>query len=186
METVHVKEGETKIVPIVWFGGDDQKLSTRVVLDKPGSSAKVLCLFFAKTGTFNLYTEVVHEARDTFSRTLVKGVLDGDAIADYEGLVTIKKGAKNADADLNEHAIVLSSGARANAIPRLEVEENEVKAGHGATVGKIGEEELFYLATRGLEREEAKKMIVRGFLEAFVDESPKEEAENIRERLANL
>ena len=73
---------------------------------------------------------------------------------------------------LNEHAILLSPQARANAIPRLEVLENEVKAGHGATVGKIGEEELFYLATRGLPKDEAKALIVRGFLEAFVDEFP--------------
>ena len=140
METkiIHVKEGEMKIVPIVWFGGEDRKVKTRVLLDKRGSSAKVLCLFFAKSGTFTLETEVVHDAPDTFSRTLVKGVLDGTAIADYEGKVVIKKGSKNADGDLNEHAILLSPTARANAIPRLEVFENEVKAGHGATVGKVG------------------------------------------------
>ena len=101
METkiIHVKEGEMKIVPIVWFGGEDRKVKTRVLLDKRGSSAKVLCLFFAKSGTFTLETEVVHDAPDTFSRTLVKGVLDGTAIADYEGKVVIKKGSKNADAD---------------------------------------------------------------------------------------
>ena len=113
----------------------------------------------------------------------IKGVLDGNAIADYEGLVTIKKGAKNSDADLNEHAILLSSAARANAIPRLEVEENEVKAGHGATVGKIGEEEIFYLLTRGLPRDDAKKLIVHGFLDAFVNEFPEEQAANIRAQL---
>lgn len=187
-ETIEVKVGEDemRIVPIVWFGGADRALKARIVLDKPGSSAKVLCLFFAKKGTFNLQTEVVHEAPDTFSRTLIKGVLDGTAVADYKGLVTIQKGAKNADADLNEHAILLSPTSRANAIPRLEVLENEVKAGHGATVGKVGEDELFYLATRGIEKEEGKKMIVRGFLEAFVNEFPKKEAEEIRSHLSRL
>lgn len=185
-DTIYVKEGEMKIVPIMWFGEGDRSQSTRVILDKPGSSVKVLCLFFGASGVFNLKTEVVHYAPNTFSRTFIKGVLDGSAIADYEGLVTIKKGAKNADADLNEHAIVLSSGARANAIPRLEVEENEVKAGHGATVGKVSDEEIFYLETRGLPREEAKKLIVRGFLDAFVEEFPAKEAEQIRSRLAKL
>ena len=185
-ETVHVAEGEMKIVPIVWFGEGETTQSTRVILDKPDSSVKVLCLFYAKSGVFNLKTEVVHDAPNTFSRTLIKGVLDGNAVADYEGLVTIKKGAKNSDADLNEHAIVLSSGARANAIPRLEVEENEVKAGHGATVGKVSEEEIFYLETRGLPREEAKKLIVRGFLDAFVGEFPEKEAEAIRTHLSKI
>lgn len=184
--TVSVPADEMKIVPIVWFGNGNKNIKARVVLDKPGSSAKVLCLFYAKKGIFNLHTEVVHDAPNTFSRTLIKGVLDGGAIADYEGLVTIKKGAKNADADLNEHAIVLSSAARANAIPRLEVEENEVKAGHGATVGKVNEEDIFYLSTRGLTREEAKKLIVRGFLDAFVEEFPEKEAGEIRLELAKI
>ena len=183
---IHVKEGEMKIVPILWFGGSDRTLKTRVLLDKRGSSAKVLCFFFAKSGTLTLETEVVHDAPDTFSRTIIKGVLDGTARADYEGRVVIRKGSKRADADLNEHAILLSPQARANAIPRLEVLENEVKAGHGATVGKIGEEELFYLATRGLPKDEAKALIVRGFLEAFVDEFPPEQAVDIRARLARV
>ena len=188
METaiIRVKEGEMKIVPIVWFGGEDRQVKTRVLLDKRGSSAKVLCLFFAKNGTLTLETEVVHDAPDTFSRTLVKGVLDGTAIAEYEGKVVIKKGSKRADADLNEHAILLSPTARANAIPRLEVFENEVKAGHGATVGKIGEEELFYLATRGLPRDEAKRLIVHGFLGSFAAEFPPKEAEEIRTALAHI
>ncbi len=188
METdiIHVKEGEMKIVPILWFGEGDKSVRVRVLLDKRGSSAKVLGLFFAKQGTLTLETEVIHDAPDTFSRTLIKGVLDGTARADYEGRVVIKKGSKNADADLNEHAILLSPRARANAIPRLEVLENEVKAGHGATVGKIGEEEIFYLATRGLPRDEAKGLIVRGFLSAFVDEFPPEQADDIRKALANV
>ncbi len=185
-KTIHVKEGEMKIVPILWFGGADRTLKTRVLLDKRGSSAKVLCLFFAKEGTLTLETEVVHDAPDTFSRTFIKGVLDGTGVANYEGKVLIKKGSKNADADLNEHAILLSPLARANAIPRLEVLENEVKAGHGATVGKVGEDELFYLATRGLARDEAKKLIVRGFLESFANEFPPKEAQEIRAALAHI
>ena len=98
-DIIHVKEGEMKIVPILWFGGSDRTLKTRVLLDKRGSSAKVLCLFFAKSGTLTLETEVVHDAPDTFSRTIIKGVLDGTARADYEGRVVIRKGSKRADAD---------------------------------------------------------------------------------------
>ena len=175
-----------RIVPIVWFGESSEDIKTRVVLDKPNSSVKVLCIFFGKKNKLHAETEVIHIAPNTFSRTLVKGVLDGTAVADYEGRIVIEKGAKNADADLNEHAIVLSPHARASAIPRLEVMENEVKAGHGATVGKVGEDELFYLATRGLAESEAKRLIVRGFLEAFVDEFPTEDAEKIHKALSRL
>ena len=182
---IHVGADESRVVPIVWLGGD-RHIKARVLMEKPSGSVKVLCLFFAKKGTFKLETEVLHEAPDTFSRTIVKGVLDGNAVANYEGLVTIKKGAKNADADLNERAILLSPTARAGAIPRLEVLENEVKAGHGATVGKVGEDELFYLATRGFARAEAKRLIVRWFLEAFIEEFPAKEAKEIRSALLKL
>ena len=187
MQTINMRVGadESRIVPIVWLGGDAH-IKARVVMNERGGSVKVLCLFFARKGTFKLETEVLHEAPDTFSRTIVKGVLDGNAVANYEGLVTIKKGAKNADADLNERAILLSPTARAGAIPRLEVLENEVKAGHGATVGKVGEDELFYLATRGFARAEAKRLIVRGFLEAFIEEFPAKEAKEIRSALLKL
>ena len=187
-ETIDIKVGadEIRVIPIVWLGDGDRHVKARVLMNAPGGSAKVICLLLAKKGTLKLETEVIHDAPNTFSRTLVKGVLDGDATANYEGLVTIRKGAKNADADLNEHAILLSPKARAGAIPRLEVLENEVKAGHGATVGKVGEDELFYLATRGLTRAEAKRLIVRGFLESFVEEFPHAEAKEIRAALANL
>ncbi|KKW08762.1 MAG: ABC-type transport system involved in Fe-S cluster assembly [Candidatus Kaiserbacteria bacterium GW2011_GWA2_49_19] len=183
---VRVSADEMRVVPIVWLGEGDRHIKARVLMNAPGGSAKVLCLFLAKQGTLKLETEVIHDAPNTFSRTLVKGVLDGNAVANYEGLVTIRKGSKNADADLNEHAILLSPNARAGAIPRLEVLENEVKAGHGATVGKVGENELFYLATRGLPRAEAKRLIVRGFLSAFVSEFPKEEAEKINAALERI
>ena len=183
---VRVKAGEMKTVPILWFGEENQNLLVRVILDKPGSSAKVLCVFYGKHNAFHLETEVIHRAPDTFSRTLARGVLDGDASANYEGRVGIEKGAKNSDADLSERVILLSPRARAKAIPRLEVLENEVKAGHGATVGKIDEDQLFYLASRGLAREDAKKLIVRGFLGALVGEFPAEEAEKINAELEKI
>jgi Fe-S cluster assembly protein SufD len=183
---VKVKAGEMKIVPILWFGDEDRAERVRVILDKPGSSAKVLCVFYGKHHAFNLETEVVHKAKDTFSRTVARGVLDGDAKSNYEGRVVIEKGAKNADTDLNERVILLSSSARARAIPRLEVLENEVKAGHGATVGKIDEDQLFYLASRGFALDDAKKLIVRGFLEALISEFPAEEAAIINAELARI
>lgn len=188
METLEVKveAGEMRIVPILWFGDANRDLLVRVVLDKPGSSVKVLCVFYGKHNAFHLKTEVIHRAQDTFSRTLARGVLDGDATSNYEGLVVIEKGAKNADTDLSERVILLSPQARAKAIPRLEVLENEVKAGHGATVGKIDEDQLFYLASRGLARDDAKKLIVRGFLEALVSEFPAKEAEIIGAELERI
>lgn len=174
--TLRIKANESKILPLVWFGKKNLALSINAVLDQPGSSLKILGLFFGKRNHLELRTNVVHRAPDTFSRTIVKGVLDGEASANFEGRVAIEKGAKNADGDLKGHAILLSKQAKALMIPRLEVLENEVKAGHGATVGKIDEEQLFYIMSRGLSMEETKQLIIKGFLGSLLSEFPKKEA----------
>ena len=176
---INLKAGEEKTLPLIWLGEKDEKLEVNCLLDKPGSSLKIFCLFFGSRNRFELLTSVVHRARDTFSRTLVRGVLEGDAAVHFEGRVAIEKGAKNADGDLKGHAILLSKTAKAVMIPRLEVLENEVKAGHGASVGKIDEEQLFYIMSRGLNLAGAKRIIIQGFLNTLLPEFPKQQANKL-------
>ena len=181
--TITVKQNESKIFPIFWFGENNEDLTVNAVLDKPGSSLKILGIFYGKQNHYDLKTNIVHKAPNTYSRTIIKGVLDDTASANFEGMVRIEKGAKNADADLKEHTILLSKKAKATAIPRLDVLENEVKAGHGATVGKIDEEQLFYIMSRGLTMKDAKHIIIKGFLSALLSEFPKREAGMISSKL---
>lgn len=181
--SVKVKPGESKVVPLVWLGNKSEKLEVECVLDKPGSSLKILGVFFGNAHRLELITSVIHRAPNTFSRTIMKGVLDGDAVIDFEGKVLIEKGAKNADGVLSAHAILLSKTSRAILIPQLEVLENEVKAGHGATVGKIDEEQIFYIMSRGLSLEEAKHIIIQGFLGGLLKEFPEKEKQVISKRL---
>jgi Fe-S cluster assembly protein SufD len=182
---IEVAPNESKIVPIFWFGDKNEAITVNASLDKPGSSLKLLGVFFARQNHLELKTNVVHKAADTYSRTIIKGVLDGTASANFEGMVRIEKGAKNADADLKEHTILLSPNARAKAIPRLDVLENEVKAGHGATVGRVDEEQLFYIMSRGLNLSQAKHIIVKGFLESLLSDFPQKEANLVREKIEN-
>jgi len=181
--TITVKPNESKIFPIFWDGGRDEDLTVNAVLDQPGSSLKLLGIFFGRKNHFDLKTNIIHKAPNTFSRTIIKGVLDDTASANYEGMVRIENGAKNADVDLKAHTILLSKKAKAIAIPRLDVLENEVKAGHGATVGKIDEEQLFYIMSRGLTKDQAKHIIIKGFLSALLTEFPKKEARQIAKKL---
>lgn len=178
MKTLNVKlrPEENRVLPLVWLGEKDEKLRIQAVLDQPGSSLKILGLFFGSRHKLELFTDVVHRAPDTFSRTLVRGVLEGNAFVNFEGRIRIEKGAKNTDGDLKGHAMLLSRDARAIMIPRLEVLENEVKAGHGATVGRIDEEQLFYIMSRGLNLEAAKRIIIQGFLSSLLPEFPKAQA----------
>lgn len=181
--TIAVKPNESKIFPIIWLGDQDKNLKINAILDQPGASLKILGIFFGKANHLELHTNVVHRAPNTFSRTTIRGVLDGTASANFEGRVAIEKGAKNADGDLKGHAILLSKQAKALMIPQLEVFENEVKAGHGATVGKIDEEQLFYIMTRGLSLDQAKQLIIKGFLGSLLSEFPKKEATEVARAL---
>ncbi|KKW10526.1 MAG: SufBD protein [Parcubacteria group bacterium GW2011_GWA2_49_9] len=184
--TINVKENEHKIFPLLWVGDTDAHMKVRGVLNKPNSSLRLFCAFLANKHTYRLETEIIHTAKNTFSRTLVKGVLDGAAVLNYEGDVIVRKGAKQADADLMVNTLMLSPLARAHTLPKLHVAENEVKAGHGATVGKIDEEQLFYITSRGLTIPEAKQLIIKGFFESMLSEFPKKEALMISNAVAAL
>jgi len=180
---ITVAPNESKIVPIIWLGDSDDKIVVNATLDQPGSSLKLLGILFGTKHHLELKTNVIHVAKDTFSRTIIRGVIDGTASTNYEGMVKIQQGAKNTDTDLKAHMILLSKTAHAKAIPRLDVSENEVKAGHGATVGRIDEEQLFYIMSRGLNLVQAKHIIVKGFLESILFEFPMQEANLVKNSL---
>lgn len=182
---ITVGKNESKTVPIIWNGASKQveTITLEALLDQPGSRLKIVGILLSKKGRLNLKTTVIHKASDTFSRTVVKGVLDGQASVELEGIVNIEKGAKNADADLKEEVILLSPSSHAVAIPRLDVYENEIQARHGASVGSVDEEQIFYLMSRGLEEKQAKHLITMGFLASQLSELPQKEADDISKTL---
>ncbi|MEM4611600.1 MAG: SufD family Fe-S cluster assembly protein, partial [Candidatus Nitrosocaldus sp.] len=86
----------------------------------------------------------------------------------FKGMINIGKDAKGSESYLAGHAIILNKGARADSIPALEIETNEVKATHSASVAQIDEEQIFYMMSRGMSRDEAKRAIVFGFIEPLL------------------
>lgn len=108
--------------------------------------------------------EIVHRKPDLKSLTLIKAVVYDQASFDLTGNLVIKKGAKLTDAYLRIDALMMSTESRARAVPSLEITENDVKGGHGATVGQVDQEQLFYLQSRGLNRNEAEEVLVEGFI----------------------
>jgi Fe-S cluster assembly protein SufD len=99
---------------------------------------------------------------------------------DFTGLVKIKKGSIGANAWFSANLLLLSKKAKGRAVPSLEILENDIKAGHATTVGKVDDQELFYLMSRGLSKIKARDLIIQGFLSGFLQEFPdgkiKEEA----------
>lgn len=115
--------------------------------------------------TLDVSITVIHAAKHTVADTLVRAVVGGQAQATISGRIVVKKGAADTNSFLTEKVLLVSEGARATAVPDLEIEADEVKCSHAATVGTIDEEQLFYLEARGVGNKRAKEMIADGFLE---------------------
>ncbi len=153
----------------------------RSVAGQPGAHAHVTALFFCNGEQHvDLETEVVHGDGHTRSETIVRSAGIGHGQGRYLGNIRIVKHAHGSDASLRDDALLLSEGAHIDSVPALEIAANDVKAYHGATVGAISEDELFYAESRGIARREAERMIALGFFEPAVSRFP---GERIREEI---
>ncbi len=173
--SVVLRENQEKTVPIVWTRGSGE-ISVNARLIGRGAKLNLIGAFFlSNKDKVKVNVNIEHVAPDTNSDTLIKSVLTDKAVGGFYGMVKIKKGAKNTDTYFREDALLLSDTAKAEAIPSLEIDENEVKAGHASTVGPVDEEQLFYLMSRGITRKEAKSHVVRGFLYPVSEKLPEKE-----------
>jgi Fe-S cluster assembly protein SufD len=154
----------------VAFGADLSRSEFESVLAEPGASSEMLGLYFADGSQhFDHRTLQDHVAGNGKSDLLYKGALKGSSRSIYSGWVHIRPGATNSNAFQTNRNIVLSEHAKADTIPNLEIENNEVRCGHAASVGPVDEEALFYLQSRGIPRKEAERLIVFGFFQEVLD-----------------
>jgi Fe-S cluster assembly protein SufD len=146
-----------------------------------GTAGELVGVFFAdRDQRYVIKTLSHHNALNTNAETLVHGVLADSARVEFDGMIRIEAGAQYTASFLSDHTLLLSNECRAESIPGLEIGANEVSASHGATTGKIDEEQLFYLMVRGIPREEAERIVVQGFFEPVLQRVP---LENLRVRL---
>ena len=134
-------------------------------LDEKGQELEIVGRFHLtgyQVGRWDV--EVIHAAPNTTSKTNVKGVVDGSGRAFVNGIIKVLPSAPGTEAFLEERILLVSENAKAEATPNLEIETDEVHCSHAATVGKIDEEEIFYLQNRGIKLKKAKDMIAEGFL----------------------
>lgn len=108
--------------------------------------------------------KIIHRKPNLTSRVHIKAVVFDNSKFDIEPLLIIEKGASNTDTYLKVDCLVMSDGAFARAVPSLEIKENEVKGGHGATIGYIDPEMIHYLKSRGLTQEQSEELIVEAFV----------------------
>ncbi|HEY5905167.1 MAG TPA: Fe-S cluster assembly protein SufD [Actinomycetota bacterium] len=152
------------------FGADLARTETEVELAEPGGFSEQLGVFFGDGEQhFDHRSSQEHVAPNCTSDLLYKGALRDRSRAVYSGWVYVRPGAQKTDAMQTSRNIVLSEHAKADAIPNLEIEANDVKCGHAASVGPVEDDTLFYLESRGIPHEEAERLIVTGFFQEVLD-----------------
>ncbi|MEW1958332.1 Fe-S cluster assembly protein SufD [Kineococcus sp. NPDC059986] len=157
---------------VVTLGGKVVRVSANIGYAAPGGSATALGVYFAGAGQHSEHRQFVdHTAVNCRSYVEYKGALQGaDAHAVWIGDVLIRATAEGTETyELNRN-LVLTDGARADSVPNLEIETGEiVGAGHASATGRFDDEQLFYLQSRGISEEEARRLVVRGFFASIVD-----------------
>jgi len=171
--------------------GDNVNASVKTELNGEGSETKTMSVIFGdKDNMLNIKNEVVHAASKSKSNMLTRVVLNDRARAVYNGLVRVNPNSFGCEGYQKKETILLSEDARIEAVPNLEIENNDVKCSHGATISQIDDEKLFYLMSRGINEKDAKKAIVEGFFDpilSIVDENLRDEIkEQISQRLGDI
>jgi Fe-S cluster assembly protein SufB len=142
-----------------------------------GAHGEVLSIAFANTGqVLDAGAKMVHAAPNTTSLITSKSISKGGGRSAYRGLVRVEEGAENAKSYVMCDALLLDEDSRSDTYPYMEIEESDIDIGHEATVSKVGEDQLFYLMSRGLDEAQATAMVVAGFIEPIVKELPMEYA----------
>ena len=148
-----------------------------VYMMEPGARGEILSIAFASAGQHqDAGAKLVHCAPHTTGQITSKSISKNGGRSSYRGLVKVEHGAKHAKCKVVCDALILDSKSRSDTYPYIEVGEQDVAVGHEASVSRIGEEQLFYLMSRGLSESEASAMIVNGFIEPLVKELPMEYA----------
>ena len=176
---------------INWVIGEmnygDSLSETTSLLQGNGSSSdtKVICVGTGEQ-KLHLTTRAVHYGKASASEMITRAVMRDQATSIINGITKIEKGATGANGEQTEKVLMLSPRARGDANPILLIDEDDVKAGHAASVGQVNPEQVYYMMSRGITKEEATKLIIYGFLAPVVSEIPipklKEQLQNSVER----
>jgi Fe-S cluster assembly protein SufD len=183
-ETINVTE-DTQFVLVPTNYNSEDRINLDFVFNKEGVSAELLMVYALPVkGKLNITTSAIHKVPHTSCLTKVRGVLRDESTSNYIGKIVIDKAAQQTSSFLNDDVLVVGKDTKNNSQPILMIDADDVKASHGATTGRINENDIFYLSSRALTRNESEKMIVQGFFAALIEEIKDESAR--KEVLENL
>ena len=160
------------------------------IVDASGEGSSFRGIFFVlgeKSDSFLVNITTIHNANDTLIHTRVRAALTDSAVCNVSGVAKVQEKIIGADSYFSHHTLLLSNNSSAKAAPNLEIKSDSVKAGHAASVGKVDDEALFYLLSRGISQKDAKALLVQGFFETEMGEIEDENIKSaIREALTKF
>ena len=166
---IELGAGATFDLRLLNVGGGYGRFALNVTLGEGADFTFGAAQLGGETQTLETVTTVTHAAPNATSRQIVRSVLAGHATGTYLGKVAVARGADGTDAGQSVRAMLLDRTATANAKPELEIYADDVKCAHGCAVGELDQQALFYMASRGIEPAQAKRLMLQAFIaEAFV------------------
>jgi Fe-S cluster assembly protein SufD len=173
LQRAHVGRDASLQSSAVALGGSYARLRSESRLDGEGGESDLTAVYFGDGDQMlDFRTLQDHHAPQTRSDLLFKGAVEDRAESVYSGLIRIRKGAQRARAFQTNRNLVLTEGAEAMSVPNLEIEADDVQCSHASTVGPIDDDQLYYLATRGVPPAEAERLVVLGFFDDVFDRLP--------------
>src|SRR3989338_11257592 len=182
-----VVDNEKKTFVIILTGEKDQVGDVKIIINGKKTEVQILGIIIGHgKQKINLYTLQDHLKPESKSDLLIKSVLFDEAKFYYQGLIKIEKDAQKSNAYQKNQNILMSPKSWADSRPTLEILANDVRCTHGATVGKIDQEQIYYLTSRGLSKKIAQKMLLEGFLNEIILRIPDEKLhDEIRVKIKN-
>ena len=171
-----VRSGEKLSLSFVVLPGQSRDINLAIDLVGEGAELELKALYLTRASekvNFNIL--VHHRAPSCRSTQLVKGIAGGESVVGFNGTIVVAPDAQKTEAFQENHNILLTEQARVETRPQLEIYADDVKCSHGATVGRLNEDELFYMRSRGIPRSEAEALQMLSFLSPVIPEDRREE-----------
>jgi len=173
-----VAAGETLQLTYVILPGESRSIDVSIDLMGEGANLEIKALYLSGADEkVHIRTLVHHRVKNCHSRQLIKGIAGGSAEVRFDGVIVVAPGADGTEAFQENHNIVLTEEAKVETKPQLEIYADDVKCSHGATTGRLGEDELFYMRSRGIPEKEARTLQMLSFLSPVIPEGRREEIE---------
>ena len=170
--------GETLELQYVVLPGESRDIEVSIDLEGPGAEAHLKGLYLCNSNEdVKIRVVMHHNAPGCKSTQLFNGIAGGSSNFHFDGVIVVAPGADGTEAYQENHNIVLTEDAKVETKPQLEIYADDVKCSHGATTGRLGEDELFYMRSRGIPEKEARTLQMLSFLSPVIPEGRREEVE---------